>query len=88
MSREEVEVEGGEDCGSVDKGVRMGFTDVGWVVYGSFYFVFFDVLDTARRTAKLRIKHMAIFLLIVCDIRIGYNIIIWLVNNVSQCTIH
>lgn len=66
----------------------MGFTDVGWGVYVGFYFVFFDVLDTAIRIVRLKIKHMAIFLLIVCDIRIGYNIIIWLVNIVRQFTIH
>lgn len=66
----------------------MGFTDEGWGVYVGFYFVFFDVLDTAIRIVRLKIKHMAIFLLIVCDIRIGYNIIIWLVNIVRQFTIH
>ena len=66
----------------------MGFTDVGWGVYVGFYFVFFDVLDTAIRIVRLKIKHMAIFLLIVCDRRIGYNIIIWLVNIVRQFTIH
>ena len=66
----------------------MGFTDVGWGVYVGFYFIFFDVLDTAIRIVRLKIKHMAIFLLIVCDRRIGYNIIIWLVNIVRQFTIH
>ena len=60
----------------------MGFTDVGCAVYVGFYFDFFDVLDKAIKIVKLRIKHMAIFLLIVSDIRIGYNIIIWLINKV------